>query len=175
MDDARGSDRGNDRRHRRGGSRTDERARLGMEMIPKGLTLNLEGLDRRKVGLGSYLIQTSGCIDCHNRPTYLPGGDPFKGEPEMQNVNDHLTGGRTFGEITADNLTPDANGLPAGLSRDDFIKTMQTGRNPKDTDGKILQVMPWPSYGKMAKSELKAIYEYLRAIPQRPDNPAPGP
>ena len=37
----------------------------------------------------------------------------------------------------------------------------------------ILQVMPWPIYGKMSDRELEAIYEYLRAIPSidpRPDS-----
>jgi len=30
--------------------------------------------------------------------------------------------------------------------------------------------MPWPVYGKMTDNDLKAIYEFLRAIPSRPDN-----
>jgi hypothetical protein len=38
-----------------------------------------------------------------------------------------------------------------------------------------LQVMPWPVYGKMSDRDLRAIYEYLRAIPSLPDNPNPGP
>ena len=29
----------------------------------------------------------------------------------------------------------------------------------------LLQVMPWPVYGKMSDRELHAIYEFLRAIP----------
>jgi hypothetical protein len=28
--------------------------------------------------------------------------------------------------------------------------------------------MPWPVYGKMINRDLRAIYEYLRAIPSRP-------
>jgi cytochrome c553 len=35
--------------------------------------------------------------------------------------------------------------------------------------------MPWPVMAKMSNRDLRAIYEYLRAIPPRADNPAPGP
>jgi hypothetical protein len=35
--------------------------------------------------------------------------------------------------------------------------------------------MPWPVVGKMSTKDLRAVYEYLRAIPSLPDNPAPGP
>ena len=44
-------------------------------------------------------------------------------------------------------------------------------RNPPEGPP-ILQVMPWPVYGKMSDRELEAIYEYLKAIPTinpRPD------
>ncbi len=34
--------------------------------------------------------------------------------------------------------------------------------------GGLLQVMPWPVYGKMTDRDLIAIYEYLSAIPSRP-------
>jgi len=42
---------------------------------------------------------------------------------------------------------------------------MRTGRDPDD--GHILQVMPWPVYRNMTDGDLRAIYEYLRAIPSR--------
>jgi hypothetical protein len=35
--------------------------------------------------------------------------------------------------------------------------------------------MPWPLYRWKTDLELKAMYEYLRAIPSLPDNPNPGP
>ena len=41
--------------------------------------------------------------------------------------------------------------------------------------GPLLQVMPWPVYGNMIDQDLNAIYEFLSAIPSRPDNPNPGP
>ena len=148
----------------------------GYAIVPPGVVLNLADKDRQLVGLGSYVVNTSGCVDCHSRPTYSPGGDPFKGEPERLNAEEYLSGGRQFGpEITSANITPDNAGKPAGLTRSEFIQMMRTGHNPKDPPGTIVQVMPWPVYGKKTELELIAMYEYLRAIPSLPDNPNPGP
>ncbi|MFC4929140.1 hypothetical protein [Massilia sp. GCM10023247] len=148
----------------------------GFVLVPPGVVLNLEGKDRQLVGLGSYVVNTSACVDCHSHPTYSPGGDPFKGEPERLNAEEYLSGGRQFGpDITAANITPDSAGRPAGLTRREFIQMMRTGHNPKDPPGSIVQVMPWPIYGKKTELELIAMYEYLRAIPSLPDNTHPGP
>ena len=148
----------------------------GYALVPPGVVLNVAGKDRALVGLGSYVVNTSACVDCHSYPTYSPGGDPFKGEPERLNAEEYLSGGRQFGPtIVAANLTPDNAGKPAGLTRREFIQLMRTGHNPKDPPGAILQVMPWPAYGKKTELELAAMYEYLRAIPSLPDNTHPGP
>jgi len=148
----------------------------GYAIVPPGVVLNLADKDRQLVGLGSYVVNTSGCVDCHSHPTYSPGGDPFRGEPERLNAEEYLSGGRQFGpEITSANITPDNAGRPAGLTRSEFIQMMRTGHNPKDPPGTIVQVMPWPVYGKKTELELIAMYEYLRAIPSLPDNTHPGP
>jgi hypothetical protein len=148
----------------------------GYAIVPPGVVLNLVDKDRRLVGLGSYAVNTNGCVDCHSHPTYSPGGDPFRGEPERLNAEEYLSGGRQFGpQITAPNITPDSAGRPAGLTRSEFIQMMRTGHNPKDPPGEIVQVMPWPVYGKKTELELIAMYEYLRAIPSLPDNTHPGP
>ena len=140
------------------------------------MILNLSEKNRFLVGLGSYIVNSSACIDCHSHPTYSSGGDPFKGEPERINAEEYLSGGRQFGPfITSPNITPDHAGKPAGLTRSEFVQLMRTGHNPKDPPGEILQVMPWPSFGKKTDLDLIAIYEYLRAIPSLPDNVHPGP
>ncbi len=159
----------------RDGRYADSLIERGKQIVPPGVRLDLAGKNRPMVWLGSYIVNTSGCIDCHSHPTYLPGGDPFRGEPEVINSAQYLSGGRQFGPITAPNLTPNAAGLPAGLTLHQFIKTMRTGHNPNDPPGEILQVMPWPTFGKKTDTDLAAIYQYLRAIPSLPDNPNPGP
>ena len=90
------------------------------------------------------------------------------------NADQYLTGGRQFGPVTSANITPDANGRPAGLTYEEFQQLIRTGRDP-DAPDRILQVMPWPIYGHLTDLDLRAIYEYLSAIPSRPDNPTPGP
>jgi hypothetical protein len=74
-----------------------------------------------------------------------------------------------FGPFTSRNLTPRASdGQPAGLSLEEFKEVMHQGTDFKNRHPQIsplLQVMPWPVYGKMSDRELEAIYEYLKAIP----------
>jgi len=64
---------------------------------------------------------------------------------------------------------------PAGLTFDQFVATLRSGHNPLDPPGTILQVMPWPVLGKKTDADLRAIYEYLSAIPSLPDNADRGP
>ena len=153
------------------------RIRIGFEIAP--VSLDLKGRDRRLVGLGSYIVNSQGgCNDCHTHPSFAPGGDPFMGEPEVINSEQYLTGGRQFGPFTSPNLTPDQYGRPAGLTLAEFKNVLRTGLDPdgpRDPLPPLLQVMPWPVIGKMADRDLRAIYEYLKAIPPRADNPAPGP
>lgn len=153
-----------------------DRVKRGFEIVPKGVHVFLGGRDRTLIGLGSYLVNAvGGCNDCHTRPAYAPGGNPFAGEPEMINAAQYLTGGRQFGPFTSANLRPDASGKPAGLNYAQFVRTLRTGHNPKDPPDEILQVMPWPVYGKMTDRDLRAVFEFLRALPSLPDNPNPGP
>jgi hypothetical protein len=141
----------------------------GFEITP--VPLDLKGKNRALVGLGSYIVNTGGCNDCHTNPSYVPGGDPFAGEPEQVNTAGFLAGGQHFGPFTTSaNLTPDALGLPAGLTLQQFITTLRTGHNPLDPPGVLLQVMPWPAFGKKTDQDLRAIYEYLRSIPSIENN-----
>jgi hypothetical protein len=146
-----------------------EAARIGRGFRVAPVRLDLRGKDPLLVGLGSYLVNTAGgCNDCHTNPPFAPGGDPFAGEPKQVNTTNYLAGGVAFGPFTSRNLTPDAtNGLPAGLTYDQFRETIRTGRDLKQLHPEIplLQVMPWPVYQTMTERDLRAIYEYLRAIP----------
>jgi len=147
--------------------------RIGFQIAP--VTLNTRGKSVRLVGLGSYIVNAQGgCNDCHTHPSYAPGGNPHLGEPEVINAAQYLSGGTLFGPFKSANITPDAYGRPAGLTFDEFKAVIRTGRDP-DGSGRILQVMPWPVYSKMTDLDLRAVYEYLRAIPSLPDNPSPGP
>ena len=142
----------------------DRRVKIGREIAP--VELDLEGKDRKEkkeVWLGSYIVNAQGgCNDCHTAPPYEEGGDPFAGDPEVINADDYLCGGTDFDIAVSADISPDADGLPAGLERREFINLLRTGQRP---GGRLLQVMPWPIYGKMTRRDLSAVYAYLSAIP----------
>jgi hypothetical protein len=154
----------------------ESRVQEGLRIAP--VVLNLKGRNRALVGVGSYLVNAvSECNDCHTRPHFLLGGNPFNGEQELPNTSDYLTGGNQFGPFTSANLTPDpVTGLPAGLTFREFVHLIRTGEtDDHPAFGPLMQVMPWPTFRKMTDYDLRAIYEFLSAIPSQPNNPNPGP
>ena len=187
------------------GNNSDSRIEQGFDIAP--VPLNLEGKNRGLVGLGSYIVNTEGCNDCHSAgpPTqYAKGGNPFFGLPKTVNQKTYLGGGRDFGELASPpigsahiisrNLTPTPKtGLPGGdLTFDKFVEIIKHGKDfdglhptctgapnsgciPKPFDGDLLQIMPWPNFKDKTDHEVRAIYEYLKAIPCIQGNyPGPG-
>lgn len=147
-------------------------AKRGLQIAP--VTLNLKGRNRNLVGQGSYIVNAvAGCNDCHTCPSYTSGHDPFMGQPGEINSTNYLAGGVPFGPFTSSNITPDSSGLPGGLTFDEFLTAMQTGKNidnlppqpPSPIPHTLLQVMPWPGFSNMTNHDLEAVYEYLLAIP----------
>jgi hypothetical protein len=150
------------------------------------VTLNLAHKNRALVGLGSYIVNAvMGCNGCHSAgpsTEFLPGGNPFFGQAEAINTATYLGGGRDFLVLTptssfhviSRNLTPDHTGLPIGGDTfEEFRDTIRTGIDPDLAHpnlpppfaGALLQVMPWPVFRNMTDRDLRAIYEYLSAIP----------
>lgn len=149
----------------------ESEVKRGFEIAP--VPLNLAGKNRSLVGLGSYLVNgPMECVGCHTQNLYLPGGDPFRGQPAVINQATYLGGGSAFGPFLARNLTPDASGRPAGLTLDEFKQVMRTGvdlkgveQPPVPAPTPLLQVMPWPAYKHSTDRFLEAIYTYLSAVP----------
>jgi hypothetical protein len=145
------------------------RAKHGLEIAP--VKLKLKGLDRGLVGLGSYFVNAvGGCNDCHSVETYAPGGNPFEGEPEKINEDTYLAGGQDFGIAISPNLTPDETGRPAGLTYKKFFNAIRFGKDP-DEPGELLKIMPWPVYSKLQDRDIRAVYEYLKAVPSIESQP----
>ena len=143
--------------------RGQSRVQRGFQLAP--VPLNLRHKNREQVGLGSYIVNAQGgCNDCHTCPPYTAEHDPYTGGDGQYNGANYLAGGQTFGPFVSRNITPDDSGKPAGLTKQEFIDLMHSGHDP-DNPGQLLQVMPWPVYGKMLDRDLAAVYEYLSAIP----------
>jgi hypothetical protein len=107
------------------------------------------GRTLKEPGLGSYLVNGVGdCSGCHSFPQYLdkggPGsnpaaGDPYNGKPSTQKVFQQLTanfnylhylsGGQCFSPFMARDLTPESNGKPEGLTKEQFVKVMRMGED----------------------------------------------
>jgi hypothetical protein len=146
-----------------------------------------------------------GCHSAGPRTEFAMGGNPYFGQkPEKVNPATYLGGGRDFGElvpppgigsahIISRNLTPDKSGLPEGGNDfSTFLAILRTGKDfdhlhptctgapnpgcvPKPFDGELLQIMPWPIQKNMTDHDIRAIYEYLKAIPCIQGNyPGPG-
>jgi hypothetical protein len=156
------------------GNDLDHRVAVGFEIAKQqGIALDQ---DRPVLGLGSYLVNSAGCNDCHTWPNYAPGGDPFERQPKQVPLANYLAGGRLFAlpteNVCSRNLTPaPGTHMAAGLSRADFTYILQTGCDPQDAKFRdpqhceLLQVMPWPNYQDMRPQEISAIYSYLSALP----------
>ena len=145
---------------------------VDQELKLSPVQLKFDPKDRLAVARGSYLVNAAGgCVGCHTMPTYEPGGDPFKGEPDKLNLKNLLAGGKCFGPIRSPNITPDANGHPGGLALADFIDSvrsgkvhmMENGQKPDPND--IQKVMPWPEFRHLTDEDLSSIYAYLTAVP----------
>src|SRR5262249_861604 len=133
------------------------------------------------------------------------GNPYFLGTKKEQiNPATYLGGGNDFGpvsgppspDIISRNLTPSTKtGLPEGdHTFEEFRKILRKGKDfdhlhPNCSDevttncfppvppfnGDLLQIMPWPIYKNMSDHDIRAIYEYLKAIPCiRGNYPGPG-
>jgi hypothetical protein len=152
------------------GNSSQSEIQRGFEIVP--VNLNLSGKNMSLVGLGSYLVNgPADCVGCHTSELYLPGGNPFLGQPARINTATYFSGGVAFGPFISRNLTPDRTGRPAGLTFAEFEIVLRTGADlkalPPHVPGfpGLLQVMPWPQHQIMTDHHMRAIYEYLGAIP----------
>jgi len=138
---------------------------------------------------GKYLVDTSGCHDCHSPKKYGPRGPepdptrilsghredvkvtapyvPAAGSPWTYATQDDFTAwSGPWGISFAANLTPDTNtGLRSGVWTEElFIKAIRTGKH-MGTSRDILPPMPWHAYAQFSDDDLKAIWAYLGTIP----------
>jgi hypothetical protein len=123
--------------------------------------------------------------------TYLAGGAPFGTALPFNVGKGKAYKGYLGPVIVSRNLTPDKNGLPeGGHTLSQFMEILRTGADldhihrtctsptggpsgtptpanciPPPVDGSRLQIMPWPDFQDMTDYDIRAIYEYLSAIP----------
>jgi len=173
----------------------EAQVKVGFEIAPVPLNLAGKNRDLVGLGsyLVNGVSACNDCHSAGPQTTYAPGGNPFfKGNsPMVINQATYLGGGRNFGsllpgtpEIVSRNLTPDRTGRPGGLTFAQFVHILRTGEDRdhlhpncsaavasncfpalQPFNGDLLQIMPWPVYQSMRERDLRAIYEYLSAVP----------
>lgn len=139
-----------------------------------------------RIERGRYLVNTSGCADCHT-PMKMGANGP---EPDTAR---HLSGHPQGFSITAPvappagpwlvviansgtaysgpwglsfsaNLTPDPETGLGRWSEADFVQTIRTGRH-LGRGRQVLPPMPIPVYSQMTDDDLKAVFAYLQSLP----------
>jgi len=179
------------------------RIRRGFEIAPVPLNLEGKNRALVGLG-SYIVNAVADCNGCHSAgpPTeFARGGNPYLNQPTQINQATYLGGGRDFGpypgpgpfpHIISRNLTPDKTGMPeGGHTFDVFVQIIRNGTDldhlhptctgapdgtclPPPFDGDLLQIMPWPIHRNMTNHDLRAIYEYLSAVPCIAGPPAPG-
>jgi mono/diheme cytochrome c family protein len=110
---------------------------------------------------GQYLFTAAACTECHTKQD--------KGKP-VEGMN--LAGGFEFplptGIVRSANITADQETGIGKWSEEAFInrfKQYDSNYTPtKVSNGQFNTVMPWMMYAGMTKSDLKAIFTYLKTI-----------
>lgn len=137
------------------------------------------------VQYGEYLVNTTGCHDCHT-PFVMGSNGPepdmsraLSGHPQdividaQANVSEpwvaafnatNTAWSGPWGVSFSANLTPDPEtGVLRDYTEEQFIEALRTGRH-QGKGRQILPPMPWPVYGQKTDEDLKAIFAYLRQI-----------
>ncbi|PZV83583.1 mono/diheme cytochrome c family protein [Algoriphagus aquaeductus] len=118
-----------------------------------------------QIAYGAYLVNASGCIECHTQVT--PQGVII---PEKA-----YSGGRSFpfpdgSLVTSSNITPCPDTGIGNWSEEMFLARFKQYQdsgyvNPKVAPGEFNSIMPWTMYAGMKEEDLRAIYAYLKTLP----------
>ena len=136
------------------------------------------GTPMTPVERGKYLVNITGCHDCHSPksqgmtpdPARLLSGRPSttkmpsKADGEIHTSLDLTAWYGPWGQTVASNLTPDtATGLPArGYNEKTFVQTMRSGKKPNGTA--VMPPMPIEVYQNLTDDDLRAIWAYLATL-----------
>jgi mono/diheme cytochrome c family protein len=134
---------------------------------------------------GKYLVNTSGCHDCHTPFKLGPNGpEPdmsraLSGHPEglvmppapalplpwgMTSSATNTAHAGPWGVSFTANLTPDGDTGLGQWTLKDFVSTIRTGRH-MGRGRPVLPPMPIPVYNHFTDADLAAMYAYLRTVP----------
>jgi mono/diheme cytochrome c family protein len=133
---------------------------------------------------GAYLVQITGCNDCHTPMQFGPEGPApdmsrmLSGHPEsivlteapdvpegwmMASSATNTAFAGPWGISYGTNLTPsETTGM--GRTEQMFIDSMRQGKH-MGVSRPVMPPMPWPAYAHMTDDDLKSVFAYLKSIP----------
>jgi len=140
-----------------------------LKTIPKDGIPEKKPAKTDQVAYGKYLTNAASCKECHtpvdSQGTLIPGKE--------------FQGGRPFAfsdgsVVRTANITQDSETGIGSWSEDMFMgkfkQYLDSGYHlPKVQPGEFNTIMPWVMYAGMEKSDLKAIYSYLKTITPIPN------
>src|SRR6185437_14124444 len=103
-----------------------------------------------QVERGRYLVTAADCAACHTRPD---GGAPFAGGRSIETP---------FGNVVSANITPDRESGIGAWTDDEFDNAVRKGIRPDGS--RLYPAMPYTSYTKMTRDDVKAMHAYLSSI-----------
>jgi mono/diheme cytochrome c family protein len=109
---------------------------------------------------GQYLAKAGGCVGCHTEEKQ--GAVPFAGGRALKTP---------FGTFYGPNITPDQKAGIGAWSESDFVKALRFGVRPDGAH--YFPAFPYPSFTRIADSDLRDLWAYLRSLPPsaRPSQP----
>ena len=130
--------------------------------MPAKATLGTRPAESDTLKYGAYLVQSAACKDCHtqnDKGSPLPGMDFAGGRPFQING----------GVVRSSNITGDATTGLGKWTKEQFITRFamyaDSNYTPAAVKNKEFQtVMPWAMYGKLKKTDLAAMYAYLKTV-----------
>jgi hypothetical protein len=147
--------------------------RIGYEIAP--VPLDLRGKNRVLVGLGSYIVNTRAADTTYHDDRDLgSGGDVERDGADAALGARCVAAGHGFVPSESAGLQPACACRPADLTFEQFAAAIRAKAAP-DGARRLLPRMPWPQLRKMNDGDLRAVYEYLRAVPPRCANSNSGP
>ncbi|RIW17085.1 cytochrome C [Algoriphagus lacus] len=145
-------------------SKADFPVNLILRTMPVNATLSKKPDPSDQVAYGAYLVNASGCIECHTQVS--PQGVII---PELA-----FSGGRSFpfpdgSVVTSSNITQDKETGIGNWTEEMFVGRFKQYQDsgyvvPKINPGEFNSLMPWLMYSGMKEEDLKAIYAYLKTI-----------
>jgi len=142
-------------------------------------------LAQARVERGKYIVNSTGCGDCHTPLMMGPKGPVpdmtrmLAGHPELMKLPPApppsgpwiaaaaatLTAwSGPWGTSFTANLTPDRETGLGAWTEENFVQTIRKGRH-LGSGRPLLPPMPFPFYANFSDEDLKSIFAYLQTIP----------